>query len=182
MSTEDRLPRTRFLDTLGLVRHEGKHLAYSLGRVFSQPVNGAWVRALEQYPEQAERLEAFVSRYGRMQDTIGEKLLPRWLLALAETPGSAIETLQRAERLGVLRSAESWLEARKLRNLLVHEYRTDPDAFATDINLAREYSLLFFDTYNRVRTFAAQRMALEEADLPALLPIEGATDFPGPEK
>ena len=53
MSTEELLPRTRFLDTLGLVRHEGKHLAYSLTRVFSQPVNGAWVRGLEQRPEQA---------------------------------------------------------------------------------------------------------------------------------
>ncbi|WP_155989683.1 hypothetical protein RG903_02785 [Thermithiobacillus tepidarius DSM 3134] len=58
MSTEDRLPRTRFLDTLGLVRHEGKHLAYSLGRVFSQPVNGAWVKALEQYPEQIDTIRA----------------------------------------------------------------------------------------------------------------------------
>ncbi|MEK8088978.1 hypothetical protein [Thermithiobacillus plumbiphilus] len=104
MSTEELLPRTRFLDTLGLVRHEGKHLAYSLGRVFSQPVNAAWVRALEQRPELA------------------------------------------------------------------------------DINLAREYSLLFLDTYNRVRTFAAQRMDLKEADLPTLILIEGMTDFPGPEK
>lgn len=181
MNDNELLPRTRFLATLELVRHEGKHLAYSLRRVFSESIDGAWVKALEQRPEQAERLEAFVSRYGRMQDTIGEKLLPRWLLAIAETPGSTIETLQRAERLGVLGSAESWLEARKLRNLLVHEYRTDSDAFATDINLAREYSLLFFDTYNRVRTFAAQRMGIGDADLPPLLPIEDPSSFPGPE-
>ena len=64
----------------------------------------------------AERLEAFVSRFGRMQDTIADKLLPRWLLAQAETPGSQIETLNRAEKLGVLPDVEQWLEARKLRN------------------------------------------------------------------
>ena len=35
-------------------------------------------------PDIAERVEAFGSRFGRMQDTFAEKLLPRWLLALAE--------------------------------------------------------------------------------------------------
>ncbi len=59
------------------------------------------VTAGDRHPELAKRLEAFVSRCGRMQDTIADKLLPRWLLAMAETPGSQIAVLNRAERLGV---------------------------------------------------------------------------------
>lgn len=70
-----------------------------------------------------------MSRFGRMQDTIADKLFPRWLLALAETPGSQIETLNRAERLGILNSTERWLEMRNLRNRLVHEYMTDSAKF-----------------------------------------------------
>jgi hypothetical protein len=35
---------------------------------------------------------------------MADKLFPRWLQALAETSGSQIETLNRAERLGVLTS------------------------------------------------------------------------------
>jgi len=88
------------------------------------------VRQLDAHPELAERLETFVSRFGRMQHTIADKLLPRWLQALAETPGSQIETLNRAERLGVLASTEQWLEARKLRNHWVHEYMDDANASA----------------------------------------------------
>jgi hypothetical protein len=133
MNLASGLPTTRFLQTLEVVALEGKHLPYSWQRLFSQPVDLAWVRNLEQAPEIAERLEAFVSRFGRMQDTMADKLLPRWLQALAETPRSQIETLNRAERLGVLSSVEQWLEARYLRNRLVHEYVRDAALFAEDI-------------------------------------------------
>lgn len=140
MSLTAGLPVGRFLQTLEIVAREGKHLSYSWHSLFSQTIDAEWVRNLEHAPEIAERLEAFVSRFGRMQDTVADKLLPRWLLALAEKPGSQIETLNRAERLGILTSTERWLEARNLRNRLVHEYEymTDPERFAEDMNLAKE--------------------------------------------
>ena len=59
-------------------------MAYSWGRLYSQQIDVAWVLGLESAPELAEMLEAFTSRFGRMQDTIAGKLLPRWRLALAE--------------------------------------------------------------------------------------------------
>lgn len=160
------LPVHRFLQTLEIVQREGRHLAFSWGRLFGRPIDAAWVRALDDRPEEAERLEAFVSRFGRMQDTIGDKLLPRWLLALAESPGSQIETLNRAERLGVLGSAEAWLEARNLRNGLVHEYQENPGEFAEKLTLAKQYVGILFDTYNGVREFAATRMDLPQDGLP----------------
>ncbi len=129
------------------------------------------MRGLENHPELAERLEAFTSRYGRMQDTIAEKLLPRWLLALAETPGSQIETLNRAERLGVVSNVEHWLEARKLRNRLVYEYMEEPADFAEDLALAKDYSLMLLETFNRMRDYAVGRMELEETQLPKPLDI-----------
>lgn len=160
------LPTDRFLHTLGIVAHEGRHLAYSWERVFTDPIDADWVQGLESAPEIAERLEAFVSRFGRMQDTIADKLLPRWLMALAETPGSQIENLNRAEKLGVLDNVERWLEARKLRNRLVHEYMQSPESFAEDLKLAKEYSRLLIDFYNRLRDYAANRMEIDETKLP----------------
>lgn len=44
---------------------------------------------------------------------------------MAEKPGAAIDNLDRAERLGWIESAEAWLEIRKLRNQMVHEYIED---------------------------------------------------------
>ena len=88
-------PLERFLSTMQTVSREGLHLAYSWRRLYEEPIDAAWVQNLDDRPDLAEGLEAFVSRFGRMQDTIGEKLLPRWLIALAETPGSMIENLNR---------------------------------------------------------------------------------------
>ncbi|MDD5383774.1 MAG: hypothetical protein PHG89_02690 [Gallionella sp.] len=169
------LPVERFLQTLEIVAREGKHLSYSWNSLFSQTIEAEWVRNLEQDPGCAERLEAFVSRFGRMQDTMADKLLPRWLLALAEVPGSQIETLNRAERLGVLASTERWLEARNLRNRLVHEYITDPARFAEDLMLAREYSLMLLDTFNRLRLDAMTRMGHKTEGLPEELALPRLT-------
>lgn len=172
MSSALDLPVTRFLHTLEIAAKEGKHLSYSWKRLSNQAIDVDWVIGLEQNPGCAEQLEAFVSRFGRMQDTIADKLLPRWLLALAELPGSQIETLNRAERLGVLSSTERWLEARNLRNRLVHEYMTDPAKFAQDLVLAKEYSLMLIETFKRLRQDAMARMGHKQEDLPeaVLLP------------
>jgi len=138
---------------------------------FRPPIDASWITALAQEAEVAERMDAFVSRFGRMQDTIADKLLPRWLQALAERLGSQIDTLNRAEQLEVVVNVNSWLEARKLRNRLVHEYMEDPEEFAEGLNLAGRYSLMLIDTYNRVRDFALHRMALGETTLPASLEL-----------
>lgn len=167
MSENPLLPVDRFLDTLTIVAREAMHLDWSRKRLFAQPIDTAWVAGLETDPELAERLEAFVSRYGRLQDTMADKLLPRWLLALAETPGSQIEVLNRAERLGVVDDVTSWLEARTLRNRLVHEYMTDRTAFAEDLNLAEGYCLMLMQTYGKVRRDAIVRMGVSEDRLPA---------------
>lgn len=119
-------------------------------------------------------MDAFVSRFGRMQDTIADKLLPRWLLALAEQPGSQIDTLNRAEQLQVVANVGNWLEARKLRNRLVHEYMEDAEEFAEGLNLACRYTVMLMDTYNHVRDFALRRMELGETTLPASLELPAA--------
>lgn len=73
----------------------------------------------------AERLDAFVSRFGRLQDTLGDKLIPALLIALSEPFGPVAENLDRAEKFGFIESADTWLESRKLRNQMVHEYIED---------------------------------------------------------
>jgi hypothetical protein len=163
----DKLPPVdRFLSTLAVAAKEAEHLEWSRARVSEQKIDAAWVESLPSRPEFAERLEAFVSRYGRLQDTIADKLLPRWLIALAERPGSQIETLNRAERLGVIEDVTRWLEARQLRNRLIHEYMTDSTSFAEDLNRAEAYSRMLLKTYRRLREDAANRLKIPHSQLP----------------
>ncbi len=175
MTAADReLAMGRFSASARIARRQGQHLAYSHSRLGAGPHDAAWVKKLESEPELAERLEAFVSRFGRLQDTIAARLLPRWLECLAETPGSQIEVLDRAERLGVLPSTEGWLAARKLRNRLVHEYMEDAEGFASDIDSARAACAMLFDVYNRVIAFVRDRLGVAADALPAPLAPLGA--------
>lgn len=167
----DLLPIDRLLWTLAIVQREGKHLQYSWKTLFErQPaIDTSWIKGLEDHPDEAVKLEAFVSRYGRMQDTMADKLIPRWLESLAERTGSQIENLNRAERLGVIDSVEAWLAARKLRNQLVHEYMQDSHAFMEALTSAKGYTLMLLATYNKLRNYTHDRLAIEPERLSPLL-------------
>ena len=65
-----------------------------------------------------------------------------------------------------------WLEARKLRNRLVHEYMESPETFAENLVLAKEYSHLLVECYNHLRDYAATRMEVEGLRLPQKVEIQ----------
>lgn len=115
--------RIRFL--VDVVRKEALHLAQTDERLFAQPFTTAKAAELAQNIELAERVDAFVSRFGRLQDTLGDKLLPALLIALGERPSAMIDNLNHAERLGWICDTDAWLRHRNLRNQMVHEYISD---------------------------------------------------------
>jgi hypothetical protein len=102
-----------------------QHLYDTDGRLFSDLLTVEMAKEMELDPVLAERLDAFVSRFGRLQDTVGDKLLPALLNALAEKTGPAIDNLDKAEKLGLITSVDAWMEMRRLRNQMVHEYIED---------------------------------------------------------
>jgi hypothetical protein len=55
-------------------------------------MDAARAGTLRQDPEMSERVDAFVARFGRLQDTLGDKLLPRLLQWLAEPVGARPST------------------------------------------------------------------------------------------
>jgi hypothetical protein len=108
-----------------VVEKEANYLHDTDGRLFRLIATPSALDQLEADPLLSERLEAFVSRFSRLQDTLADKLLPTLLDAMAEPRASALENLDRAEKLGWIDSADDWLGARRLRNLMVHEYIED---------------------------------------------------------
>lgn len=108
-----------------VVRKEALYLQETDQRLFAELTGVEALHRIESDPLLAERLEAFVGRFGRLQDTLADKLLPALLDAMAEQKGPAVENLDRAERFGWIESVEAWLEVRRLRNLMVHEYIED---------------------------------------------------------
>ena len=68
---------------LELARKEAAHLQYSHRTLFAQSIDATWVQQLGKRDDLAEKVEAFVSRFGRLQDHLGEKLIPRFAALLA---------------------------------------------------------------------------------------------------
>jgi uncharacterized protein with HEPN domain len=118
---------------------ECRHLLDTDQRLFGDLFTQEVAQRIETDPILAERLDAFVSRFGRLQDTVGDKLLPALLNALAETLGPAIDNLDKAEKFGFIDSVDEWMEMRKLRNQMVHEYIEDLTVLASALRAGHAY-------------------------------------------
>jgi hypothetical protein len=129
-------PKLRFLAETVIA--EAEHLQTTDGRLFAVPMSPERAAALRTDIDLAERTDAFVARFGRLQDTLADKLLPALLDWLAEPVGPAIDNLNRAERLGWIKSVEVWIEIRRLRNRMIHEYVRDAAELAAALTAAHE--------------------------------------------
>lgn len=136
---------------------EADYLQRCDARLFVSPLASEAIRTLRENDELAERVDAFVARFGRLQDSIGDKLLPAFLKLMQEAPGAMLENLDRAERLGLLESADTWVAVRKLRNRMIHEYVKDPGELADALNAAHEHIPLLAGTLQAIAERIAQR-------------------------
>lgn len=113
-----------------------------------------WLAALLSLPEGCDKLESFVGKFCRMQDTLAGKYLPLLLEASEEPVGTAIDNLARAERLGWLEDAARWRRMRRARNWLVHEYLSDPADMLSALGEARAFVAHLIGAWQRMRGYA----------------------------
>ena len=135
---------------LELARKEAAHLQYTHRTLFEQPIDAIWVKQLEARAELAEKVEVFVSRFARLQDQIGERLIPRFATLLGEVPKSMLDNLAYAEKMRWIDSTEAFDGARRLRNLLVHAYMSNVQLFLDALLAARAATEMLFDTVARI--------------------------------
>lgn len=125
-----------------VAKKEANYLGITSTRVFggvaqvSRGLVAEWVGDIDA----AERLDAFVARFGRLQDTVGDKLLPQLLTFVGESVGPAADNLDRAEKFGWIDNADDWLLYRKLRNQMVHDYIEDLDVLADALEAGRVFT------------------------------------------
>ena len=122
-----------------LIRREDELLDGVMQRLFgAAELDLPWFRYLLATDLGCDRLESFTGKFARMQDNFVDKLLPKLLLLENEMPGSALDNLRKAERLGWLQNAEDWAWMRLLCNKLVHEYVNDPVVLLDEVLAAKQ--------------------------------------------
>ena len=142
------------------------------GRLFALPMNAQRADSLKLDIDLAERVDAFVARFGRLQDTVGDKLLPAVLAWLAEPVRPAIDNLARAERLGWLASGAAWIECRQLRNFMIHEYVRDRTVLAAALSRGHEAVPLLVATAQAL----AEIVGVQVLSFPFPLPFSSRDD------
>lgn len=121
-----------------LVEREAARLLETESRLFVPDIDTPGLAALALDPAGSERIEAFAARFGRLQDTLGARLLPSLLAALGEPVRTALDNLDRAERFGWIADVARWQSLRQLRNRLVHEYVDSTAALVAALFEARQ--------------------------------------------
>jgi len=139
-----------------LAKQEARHLRYTVTTLFAEPIDLEWVHRLADREDMAERIDAFVGRFGRLQDHLGEKLLPLFVKLQGGQPKSLLDVLAYAERMGWVANAEEFIGTRKLQNLLVHEYMTEVELFLNALLTAQSASQLLLDVLDRVNCEARE--------------------------
>lgn len=99
------------------------------------PLNAEKFQMLNE--DEIEHVDQFLFRFSKLQDAIGEKLFILLLELLKEEHAKSkpfIDILNRLEQLGLLEDKNVWLELRKIRNSIAHQYEDEPQLAAEALN------------------------------------------------
>ena len=72
-----------------------------------------------------------------------------------------LENLDRAEKLGLIQSADDWLALRKLRNRMIHEYVADPGELLDALIAAHQHIDMLEEALIQIRARVVGRISNE---------------------
>ena len=98
------------------------------------PINASMINNITE--NELAWIELFVSRFGKLQDLLGTKLIDAFLKENEENIDrlTMLDKINKLERLEIIENAELWKEMRNARNHIAHEYPDDPALTAKYLN------------------------------------------------
>ena len=97
--------------------------------------------------EKIKTVDTFIYRFIKLQDIMGEKLFKIFLDDIGEYKDnmSLLDILDKLEKFGIIEDSYQWMEYRKLRNQLTHEYPNNEDEIIEGIKIA-------MDSFEKIET------------------------------
>jgi hypothetical protein len=86
--------------------------------------------------ESVQALDQYIFRFSKLQDTMGEKIFRLIFSFYSDTTEDVpfLDLLNRLEKLAFLESAKEWINLRKIRNAIAHQYDDEPEEASQAIN------------------------------------------------
>ena len=113
--------------------------------------------------ETIKTIDAFVYRFLKLQDYMGQKLFKNFLTSLGEDCDnlSFVDILDKLEKLNIIPSTDEWIQIRKLRNKLTHEYPDNISLVKDEIILAIEKIRNFEEVLRSISSYVKDRKLLD---------------------
>jgi len=120
------------------------------------------LESLEDF-EAIKTIDAFVYRFVKLQDYMGQKLFKNFLKSLGEDYDSLsfLDILDKLEKLGIIPKADEWIQIRKLRNKLTHEYPDNISLVKDEIILAIEKIRNFEEVLRVISSYVKNKKLLD---------------------
>lgn len=108
-------------------------------------------------------IDAFIFRFIKLQDIMGEKLFRLILNNLKENDVNSdnmpfIDILNKLEKYQIVDSADEWLNLRKIRNSFTHEYPEDLFRRVDSLNNGFNHVYNIYDIYVKIKNYAEKNI------------------------
>jgi len=141
-----------------------KHLArmrYAAAKMSGfMPLNAESFQRLQE--DEIASIDQYLFRFAKLQDAIGERLMVLFLEYLQEPnpKGKAfIDILNRLEQLGWLEDRSTWMELRKIRNSIAHQYEDEPEFAAEGLNTIFTKAPVLEGIYNHLKVLYGSELS-----------------------
>lgn len=100
--------------------------------------------------------ELLVSRFAKLQDFIGRKIIDEYLQTQGEysEEHTMLDKLNLLEKFGIIESVQEWQKMREVRNHLTHEYPDHPELTAKYLNQLFELTPKLILIFERIKKYA----------------------------
>jgi len=124
------------------------------------PIN----QTLYQDKEKIKTIDAFIFRFIKLQDFMGDKLFKEVLKSVGEYKDNMalIDCLDKLEKLEIITQAQAdqWMNYRTIRNKLTHEYSTNQEEMIASIQLAMVYFKEINEVLNNINAYLQKKALL----------------------
>jgi len=105
-------------------------------------------------PDEEDRFEALTAKFARLSDLILKKVIRTIDKLDIDDPATTMrDTISRAEKKGLISGEMKFIEIRKRRNEIAHEYAGTDKDFIEIYKYVLENSHYLFDSVNRIKKY-----------------------------
>lgn len=103
--------------------------------------------------DEVQAIDQYLFRFAKLQDTIGDKIFKMLVARYQDNVTSIpfIDVLNMLEKLGYLYSSKEWINLRKIRNEISHQYDDEPEEMSKSINNILNQKDIIKNIYIKVR-------------------------------